>query len=93
MALCNDCECFIHCIGIFAIVSLMVGDVVRRTIDTDPSLCMPDSMTGSMADNDTNDTVTVATDDDEFDYPNCSASVNIAVTMAFVSALLMVGAY
>ena len=71
----------------FAIVSLMVGDVVRRTIDADPSLCMPDPMG-----NDTvNDTAT-GDGEVEFDYPDCPASVDIAITMTFLSALFMVGA-
>ena len=64
----------------------MVGGVVRRTIDADPSLCMPDLMV-----NDTvNDTATAT--ELEFDYPDCDASVDIAITMAFLSALFMVGA-
>lgn len=72
-------------VGIFAIVSLMVGDVVRRTIDADPSLCASDPMG--------NDTVNATgTGDTEFDYPECSASLDIAVTMAFLSALFMVSA-
>jgi len=60
----------------------MVGDVVRRTIDADPSLCV---LTG-------NDTENASSTDSEsqFDYPDCPASVDIAITMAFVSALFMV---
>ena len=73
----------LHTVGIFAIVSLMVGDVVRRTIDADPSLCASDPMG--------NDTINATSDpDEEFDYPECSASVDIAVTMAFLSGLFMV---
>ena len=74
----------LHTVGIFAIVSLMVGDVVR-TIDADPSLCSSNPMG--------NDTVNATSDpDEEFDYPECSASVDIAVTMAFLSGLFMVSA-
>ena len=76
------CLCF--SVGVFAIVSLMVGDVVRRIIDADPSLCAPDPMG--------NDTVNGTATKVEFDYPDCSASVDIATTMAFLSALFMVSA-
>ena len=54
----------------------MVGDVVRRTIDNDPSLCAGSGNSTS----------------GEFEYPDCPASLDIAVTMAFVYALFMVSA-
>lgn len=85
--MCNIC--CVSIIGIFAIVSLMVGDVVRRTIDADPSLCM--SVSGGSDDNTTN-TTDGTTTEVEVDYPDCPASVDIAITMAFVYAMFMVGA-
>ena len=66
----------------------MVGDAVRRTIDANPSLCMPNLMNED-SDNATNDTE--YTDGLQIDYPDCPASVDIAVTMTFVYAMFMVG--
>ena len=54
----------------------MVGDVVRRTIDNDPSLCAGSGNSTS----------------GEFEYSDCPASLDIAVTMAFIYALFMVSA-
>ena len=72
-----------HTVGIFALASLIVGDAVRRIIDGNPSLCM--SMGG--------DNVNATGDaESRLDYPDCPASVDIAVTMTFVYGLFMVGA-
>ena len=66
----------------------MVGDTVRRTIDANPSLCMANLM-GEDSDNATNDTEYTA--GQQIDYPDCPASVDIAITMTFVYAMFMVG--
>ena len=68
----------------------MVGDVVRRTIDANPSLCMPDTMGGD-ADNVTNDTASYTKL--QIDYSDFSASVDIAITMTFVYAMFMVSTF
>ena len=80
--------CILHTIvGIFVITSLMVGDAVRRILDANPSLCLPDPM-GTNA----TDAEYTATDDKlQFDYPDCPATVDIAVTMTFIYAMFMVG--
>ena len=70
----------------------MVGDAVRRIIDANPSLCMSDSMSEDTV-NSTNDTTkyTASTGTElQTDYPNCPASVDIAITMTFMYALFMV---
>ena len=80
-------------VGILAIASLMVGDAVRRIIDVNPSLCM--SMSEDTV-NDTNDTTEYtasAGTELQIDYPDCSASVDIAITMTFVYALFMVSIF
>ena len=65
----------------------MVGNAVRRILDANPSLCLPDPM-GTNA----TDAEYIATDDKlQFDYTDCSASVDIAITMTFVYAMFMVG--
>ena len=64
-----------------AVGSLLVGDAVRRILDANPSLCLPDP-TGT----------NTSTDDWlQFDYPDCPATIDIAVTMTFVYAMFMVG--
>ena len=71
--------------GTSAVTSLVIGNVVRRIIDANPSLCVSKNLISA-------DTVN-ATDVDsmQFDYPDCPASVDIAITMTFVYALIMVG--
>ena len=80
---------FTPCVGTLAVGSLLVGDVIRRTLDANPSLCLPNPMT-------TNATDAEYTSNDaklQFDYPDCPASVDIAITMTFVYAMFMVGTY
>ena len=76
-------------IGTLAVGSLLVGDAVRRILDANPSLCFPDPM-GTNA---TNAEYTATDDKLQFDYPDCLATVDIAVTMTFVYAMFMVGSY
>ena len=79
-------------VGILAVPSLLVGNAVKRIIDANPSLCISDPMNEGDV-NATNDTTEYATSTDtelQIDYQNCPASVDIAVTMTFVYALLMV---
>ena len=64
----------------------MVGNAVRRILDANPSLCLPDPM-GTNATDLSNDAKL------EYDYPDCPASVDIAITMTFVYAMFMVGTY
>ena len=80
--------CILHTIvGILVTTSLLVGDAVRRILDANPSLCLPDPM-GTNA----TDAEYTATDDKlQYDYPDCPATVDIAVTMTFVYAMFMVG--
>ena len=76
-------SCVPNTVGIFALASLIVGDAVRRIIDANSSLCI------SMSEDTVNTTDDV---ESQFDYPDCPASVDMAVTMTFVYALFMVGA-
>ena len=79
--------CHISCIGAIATASLVVGITVRRTIDANPSLCTPDD---AMDNNTINATNVADVGQPQFDYPDCPASLDIAITMTFVSALFMV---
>ena len=76
-------SCIPNTAGIFSLASLIVGDTVRRIIDGNPSLCMSISEDAVNATGDA---------ESQLDYPDCPASVDIAVTMTFVYALFMVGA-
>ena len=85
----NDvCLLVFHCAGTLAVGSLLVGDAVRRILDANPSLCLPDPI-GTNATTDTEHTAT--NDQLQFDYPDCPATVDVAVTMTFVYAMFMVG--
>ena len=78
---------YTHCVGTLAVGSLVVGDAVRRILDANPSLCLPDPM-GTNA---TNAEYTATDDRLLFDYTDCPATVDIAITMTFVYAMFMVG--
>ena len=62
----------------------MVGNAVRRIIDANPSLCISNNPMSTETVN--------ATDVDgmQFDYPDCPASVDIAITITFAYAMFMV---
>ena len=77
-----------YCVGTLAVGSLLVGDAVRRILDANPSLCLPDPMVTNTS---TDAEYTATNDQLQFDYPDCPATIDIAVTMTFVYAMFMVG--
>ena len=62
----------------------MVGNAVRRIIDANPSLCISNNPMSTEPVN------TTDVNGMQFDYPDCPASVDIAITITFVHAMFMV---
>lgn len=71
-------------VGTFAVVSLMVGDVIKRYVDDNPSMC--EVVTYINGTNGT-DVITVVT---ELEILDCPKVLEVVVALTFLTGLIMV---